>query len=125
MTKEIKVLIVDDEQDYANLMAFNFKSKGYSVIIASNGEEAIKSIKKRNPQAVFMDMLLPDTDGMELLKKVRLFNKKIPVVIMSAYMDNRKLDKTVDFYGISGIFYKGDDFSRALDILKATLEKND
>ena len=124
MTKETKLLIVDDEQDYANLMAFNFKSKGYSVITASNGEEAIRSIQEKNPDVVFMDMILPDTDGIELLKKVRGFNKKIPVVLMSAYVDNRNLGKTVDFYGISGIFYKGDDFSKALGLLEETLKKN-
>jgi DNA-binding NtrC family response regulator len=123
MTKEIKILIVDDEQDYANLIAFNFKSKGYSVITACNGEEAIRSIKERNPDVVFMDMLLPDTDGMGLLKKVREFNKEIPVIIMSAYMDDRKLGKSVDFYGVSGIFYKGDDFSKALTLLETTLRK--
>lgn len=123
MAKDIKILLVDDEADFANLMAFNFKSKGYSVILASNGTEAINKLKEEQPDIAFLDVILPDTDGMELLKKVREINKKIPVVIMSAYMEQGKFTQTIDFYGVSGIFYKGDDFSKALDLLKTALSK--
>ena len=105
MVEEVKVLVVDDEADFANLMAFNLKSKGYSVMIASNANEAIKKFKEDSPDIAFLDVILPDTDGIELLKKIREVNKKTPVIIMSAYMRNGKFAKQIDFHGISGIFY--------------------
>lgn len=120
MENEIKVLLVDDEQDFRNLLAFWLKSKGYLVITASNGEEALKLAKTENPAIIFMDLNMPVMDGADALKKLREFNKEVPVIIISAFVDDRKAKEAME-QGISGVFYKGKDFQEGLSLLEAAL----
>jgi CheY-like chemotaxis protein len=109
MENGIKVLLVDDEEDFRNLLAFWLKSKGYSVITASNGEEAIKLVKTEDPAIIFMDLNMPVMDGADALRKLREFNKEVPVIIISAFVDDRKAKEAME-QGVSGVFYKGKDF---------------
>jgi CheY-like chemotaxis protein len=118
--KKISVLLVDDEVDFTQSMAFWLQSKGYSVTVANDGQNALKIVKESSPDIVFLDLLMPVMDGIETLKKIREFNKEIPVIIISAYVDDIKTKETIT-YGISGIFYKGSDFNKGLTLLETAL----
>jgi two-component system response regulator (stage 0 sporulation protein F) len=120
MSREIKVLVVDDEADFRELMTIWLKSKGYSVISASNGQIAVQLVKEESPDIVFLDLNMPIMNGIEALKRIREFNKDIPVVIISAYVDERGA-KEASAYGISGVFYKGTDFEEGLSLLESAL----
>jgi len=120
MENGIKVLLVDDEEDFRNLLAFWLKSKGYSVITASNGEEAVNLAKTENPAIIFMDLNMPVMDGADALKKLREFNKEVPVIIISAFVDDRKAKEAMA-QGVSGVFYKGKDFQEGLLLLETAL----
>jgi CheY-like chemotaxis protein len=120
MENEIKVLLVDDEEDFRKLLAFWLQSKGYTVITAANGEEAIKLAKEINPTIIFMDLNMPVMDGTDSLKHIRDFNKEVPVIIISAFVDDRKAKQAMEL-GISGVFYKGKDFQEGLLLLEAAL----
>ena len=120
MENEIKVLLVDDEEDFRKLLAFWLKSRGYSVITASNGEEALKLAREQSPDLIFMDLNMPVMDGADALKRLREFNKEVPVIIISAYVDDRKAKEAMDL-GIAGVFYKGKDFQEGLTLLEAAL----
>jgi len=120
MENGIKVLLVDDEEDFRNLLAFWLKSKGYFVITASNGEEAVNLAKTENPAIIFMDLNMPVMDGADALKKLREFNKEVPVIIISAFVDDRKAKEAMA-QGVSGVFYKGKDFQEGLLLLEAAL----
>ena len=121
--KNIKVLVTDDEDDFRLLMSFWLQSKGYQVIAASNGEEAIKLIQSESPDIVFMDLNMPVMDGAETIKKVREFNKDIPIILISAYLDDVKV-KDATSHGIAGVFFKGKDFSQGLSLLETVLRKH-
>lgn len=121
--KNIKVLVTDDEDDFRLLMSFWLQSKGYQVIAASNGQEAIKLIQSESPDIVFMDLNMPVMDGAETIKKVREFNKDIPIILISAYLDDVKV-KDATSHGISGVFFKGKDFSQGLSLLETVLRKH-
>jgi len=120
MDKKVKVLLVDDEVDFTQLMSFWLQSKGYSVTVASEGKEAVKSIKENPPDIVFMDLNMPGIDGVGAVKKIRLFDKELPIIIISAYLDDERV-KDVGPYGISGVFYKGADFNEGLALLESAL----
>lgn len=115
-----KALLVDDELDFRQLMSFWMKSKGYAVIEASNGEEAVNLARQENPDIIFMDLNMPVMDGTEALTKIREFNKTVPVIIISAYVDDRRAKEAMNL-GISGVFYKGKDFQEGLALLEAAL----
>ncbi|MCM8787785.1 MAG: response regulator [Candidatus Omnitrophica bacterium] len=117
---KIRVLICDDDVDFRQLMCFWLESKGYSAISVSNGEEAIKVIQNENPDIVFMDLHMPILDGVDTIKKIRSFDKDIPIIMISAYVDDPKIT-LASKYGVSGIFYKGADFKEGLSLLETIL----
>ncbi len=119
-TRQIKVLVVDDEADFRQLMTFWLESKGYLILSAADGETGIKLAKENKPDIIFMDLRMPNMDGVETVNRIRQFNKDIPIIIISAYTDDPKAVAAMS-YGISGIFYKGKDFTESLSLLEAAL----
>jgi CheY-like chemotaxis protein len=118
--KNIKVVMVDDEADFRQLMTFWLESKGYLIKAVSNGQDAIVLVKEENPDIVFMDLRMPVMDGAETIKRIREFNKDVPIIIISAYVDDPKVKEAMPF-GISGVFYKGKDFTEGLSLLESVL----
>ncbi|RKY33665.1 MAG: hypothetical protein DRP68_01555 [Candidatus Omnitrophota bacterium] len=123
MKKEIKILLVDDEVDFLQPMAFWFQSKGYSTITATSGEEAIQKVKEESPDIIFLDLNIPEMDGIQTLKKIREFNKDLPAIIVSAYVDPIKM-KEAEPYHISGVFYKGRTLEEGLALLESALRRH-
>jgi len=118
--KNIKVLVVDDEADFRRLMTFWLDSKGYSVIVASDGKSAIQLVKEKNPHVVFMDLKMPVMNGIETIKRIRRFDKEIPIIIISAHVGDPEGKEAIP-YRISGVFYKGKDFEEGLPLLESAL----
>lgn len=119
--KKNKILLVDDEQDFRDLMTFWLQSRGYLVVTASNGERAVEMARTESPDIIFMDLNMPVMDGTDALKKIREFNKDVPVIIISAFVDDRRAKEAMRT-GISGVFYKGKDFQEGLALLEAALK---
>ena len=122
MDKQISILLVDDEEDFPQTFSYWLKRQGYAVSVAHNGLEALEKIKKDSPDIVFLDLVMPNMDGYEVLKLIREFNQELPVIVMSAYVEDSRLQKKIDFYGASGIFYKGDEFQEASTLIKSALK---
>lgn len=72
--KDIKILLVDDEQDILEIVGYNLSQEGYQIVTASNGKEAVAKAKKEHPQLIIMDVMMPEMDGMEACENIR----KIP-----------------------------------------------
>ena len=66
-----KILIVDDEKDILDLIAFNLNREGYQVSTAQNGEEAISVAKQVNPDLIILDVMMPKMDGIEACRIMR------------------------------------------------------
>ncbi|HAF35388.1 MAG TPA: DNA-binding response regulator [Sphingobacterium sp.] len=66
-----KILIVDDEKDILDLIAFNLNREGYQVSTAQNGEEAINVAKQVNPDLIILDVMMPKMDGIEACRIMR------------------------------------------------------
>ncbi|MBD3723549.1 MAG: response regulator transcription factor [Flavobacteriaceae bacterium] len=72
--KDIKILLVDDEQDILEIVGYNLEQEGYQICTASNGKEAIVKAKKELPHLIIMDVMMPEMDGIEACENIR----KIP-----------------------------------------------
>ncbi|MDD4182328.1 MAG: response regulator [Candidatus Omnitrophica bacterium] len=79
-----RVLIVDDEIDFLTLIKKRIESWGYRVITASSKDEALEALDTTSPRVIILDYMMPDINGIELLRKIRKTNKKIPVVMFTA-----------------------------------------
>lgn len=90
MTTTAKILAVDDESELTELIRFHLVRAGYDVATSANGWEAIASVKKRRPDIILLDLMLPDLDGFgvcEILRRDPL-TATIPIIIISAWASN-------------------------------------
>lgn len=81
----MKILVVDDDSGIRRLYKEELEEEGYKVFLASNGEEALKIFREFNPDIVTLDIRMPGIDGIEILRKMKEFNGKIPVIMCSAF----------------------------------------
>ena len=79
------VLIVEDEPALRLSYERAFQPR-YDLIFASTGAEAMEQLQQRQPDVAVLDMRLPDTDGVELLRRIRVNLPDLPVIITTAYM---------------------------------------
>ncbi len=81
-----KILIVDDDMAMAEMCRELLKSKGYTADVVTNGKEAIERITIQGAYAIILtDLVMPDIDGIEVLKKAKQQNPKIDVIVMTSY----------------------------------------
>ena len=79
--KDIKILLVDDEQDILEIVGYNLSQEGFKVVTASNGKEAISVAKRERPHLIIMDVMMPEMDGMEACENIRKIPELSNVII--------------------------------------------
>lgn len=77
------VLVVEDDSAIRNLISTTLETHGYKFITAQTGESAILEAISHNPEAVLLDLGLPDIDGVEIIKKIRSWST-VPIIVVSA-----------------------------------------
>ena len=86
------VLVVEDESSIRNLMVTTLSLNNYQYYTASNGSNAIMEAISHNPDVIFLDLGLPDMDGIDVIKKIRSWSN-VPIIVVSARgEDNDKID---------------------------------
>jgi DNA-binding response OmpR family regulator len=79
-----KILIVEDEPDIAHLVQNHLQDAGYQTDIANNGAAAMTLFKQNNYQLVILDLMLPDTDGLTLCRKMRTYETYVAILMLTA-----------------------------------------
>ena len=69
--KDIRILLVDDEQDILEIVGYNLSQEGYQIYTAKNGIEAVAKAKKKNPHLISLDVMMPEMDGIEACETIR------------------------------------------------------
>ena len=117
-----RILLVDDEADFIEPVAYWLRSKGYDVEMAGDGEAALQTIAERRPDIVFLDINMPRLGGLEALKTIREHDPDLPVVLLTAaYGDEDKIRRAREL-GVSGFFAKSYTFEQLTQVLQATLK---
>lgn len=80
----LRVLVVDDEINIAELVAMALRYEGFEVQQAHTGIKAVNAAREFGPDAVVLDMMLPDFDGLEVLRRMRSTDADVPVVFLTA-----------------------------------------
>ena len=81
-----KILVVDDDPDILKLVQYNLEREGFSVLTAANGQDALQMAHSQPPQAIILDLMLPEVDGLEVFRQVKRDStlSDIPVVMLTA-----------------------------------------
>ena len=98
----IRVLTVDDESSLTELLSMALRYEGWEVSVASSGLEAVQVARQVRPDAIVLDIMLPDFDGLEVMRRIRAEQPDVPVIFLTAKdaLDDR----------ISGLTAGGDDY---------------
>ncbi|NYE09557.1 DNA-binding response OmpR family regulator [Bacillus niacini] len=99
--KSISILVADDEEEIANLIAIHLEKEGYRVFKALDGEEAIAVIQTQSIDLVILDIMMPKLDGYEVTRNIRE-QHNMPIIFLSA--------KTSDFDKVHGLVIGADDY---------------
>jgi len=100
----MKILVVDDEEDIADLIRIHLEEDGFLVELCHNGMEVLGKIEKNQPQAIVLDLLLPGVNGTELCKRIKEKYSHIPIVMVTA--------KTTETDVVVGLELGADDYIR-------------
>ncbi len=81
-----RILVVDDEIYIVHILEFSLTMEGYSVLTASDGEEALRMIEREDPDLVVLDIMMPKLDGYEICRRIRQSKRTstLPVILLSA-----------------------------------------
>ena len=120
MSRDVRILLVDDQPDFVETISFWMKTKGYQVTSAPDGPGAMDTLKKNSFDVVFVDFKMPGMNGVEALQKIREFNKTIPVIMVTAHADDAMVHQIKDL-NISGFFSKMSDYKELERVFKAVL----
>ena len=102
--KNIKILLVDDEQDILEIISYNLLQEGYQIITAQNGKEAILKAKKELPHLIIMDVMMPEMDGIEACENIRKIPELSQTII--AFLTAR----SEDYSQVAGFDAGADDY---------------
>lgn len=98
----LRLLVVDDEPNIAELLRMALRYEGWAVEVAHDGSQAVSTARAQRPDAVVLDMMLPDFDGLEVLKRLRADRLDVPVLFLTAR------DSVED--RVAGLTAGGDDY---------------
>ncbi len=125
-----QILLVDDEQDFLEVLATKFKASGFDIVTASNGEEAVAKTKEVMPDLIVMDVKMPKMDGVQALLKLREdpTTAKVRVILLTAFGDPQPEIYTNDKrfaqeLGAYEYFLKTQDLEEIVARVKASLAK--
>lgn len=123
MENSTKILIVDDEAYIRRVVELKLKNKGYEVISAANGNEALEKFKSHNPEIVITDIKMPGMDGRALCEQIKKVedNKPCLIIIVTCSVSDGNLqgiEKTDDTLVLEKPFSP----SRILDIVNEFIE---
>jgi two-component system, OmpR family, phosphate regulon response regulator PhoB len=91
------VLLVDDERDLLSLLDFNLRASGFETLLATTGEQALSQLRRRIPDLVLLDVMLPDVTGTEVCRQIKgdPRTRHVPVVMLTA--KGEEVDRVVGF----------------------------
>ena len=88
----IVVLLIDDDNDLRQMLRMRLQSMELNVVEASNGKTGILEFKRHRPHMVITDIMMPEKDGIETIKEIRVVDPEVPIIAISGGADKKYPD---------------------------------
>jgi len=99
------ILIIEDEKPIAGVLELKLQKEGYSTRVAYDGESALSIMKKENFDLILLDLVMPELDGFDVLRKLKKSKNKIPIIVASNLGQQDDIDKAMSL-GAKDYFVK-------------------
>lgn len=125
MKSKIKILVADDDPDMQQTLQSVLKEKGYIVFLAGDGAEAVKMVREKNPDIVFLDMMLPVSVGSDVHHTINKISPKIVTVLMTGHHYEMKelIDEALKD-GAHTCLYKPFNMDKVIEIVEKTRSRD-
>lgn len=112
-----KILVVDDDPDFQQLLVFDLKREGYETEIASNGEEGLEKVVVVKPDLIILDIKMPKVDGYTFVRRLKKETdmKEIPIIVLTSYEPMKDMFK---MEGVKDYFVKSADMQMLMAAVK-------
>jgi CheY-like chemotaxis protein len=80
------ILVIDDDESVLTLFQQFLESNGYAVALAVNGREGLEQMHRNNPDLIITDIMMPEMDGLEIIREIRALHPELPVIAISGGM---------------------------------------
>ena len=105
MSEIKKILVIDDSLFQRRVLSDMLKKNKFTVIEAKDGREGLEKLEKENPDLITLDLLMPDMNGIEVIKKARDISSSTPIIVLSADIQQTVKDEC-EALGIAGFLNK-------------------
>lgn len=96
--EDVKILVVEDDDFLLQMYTTKLETENFKVLTAMNGNEALRTTEKDNPDLILLDLNLPEMDGFEVLKELKSKSetKDIPVLVLTNFAQKDDIDRCLD-----------------------------
>lgn len=103
MNEKKRILVVDDEPDFCAIVQGNLRKEGFEVEVAYDGNEGIEKVKKNPPDAIVLDVMMPEKDGYAVCKELKADEKfrNIPILMLTAVASHVSSTRYSHYDGMS------------------------
>jgi len=115
-TKKLTAMVVEDEAVANELLSSTFKNFFSEVTSAFDGKEALKLYEEKAPDIVFVDIIMPEMDGIELSRRIKEMNPNQIVIVISASNDIQKISESIEI-GVNSFIQKPIDTKKIIELL--------
>jgi two-component system OmpR family response regulator len=118
----MRILVIDDESAVADLLADALRQDGHDPTVAASGELGLVAMEEMHPDAVFLDVVMPDMSGIEVLRRIRALHPSLPVVLITGNAEAAEI-REARRLGISEVIEKPEILNGVTEVF-ADLERN-
>jgi DNA-binding response OmpR family regulator len=124
MSKQISILVVDDEEHVRTVLEYNLKLDGFEVYLAADGHIGLELAREKRPDVILLDWIMPETDGLEVLSALKYdqSTEHIPVFMLTAKSMLSDVDQALDA-GVDDYITKPFDPIQLGRVIRKKLEK--
>ncbi len=115
-TKKLTAMVVEDEGVANELLSSTFKNFFSEVSSAFNGKQALEMFERLQPDIIFVDIVMPEMDGIELSRKIREMNPNQIIIVISASNDIQKISESIEI-GVNSFIQKPIDTKKIIELL--------
>ena len=116
-----KILVMDDDPTIADLLCEALADEGYAAFKMTQSLRFYDAVQEHKPDLILLDLMMEYLDGRDELRLMEMFDKKIPVIVVTAFLDAQKEEEWFRELGVQQIVYKPFDLDKLLDLVKVTI----